>query len=141
MAFVVEFLSCFLFWGFQGDFTQQNFLSTDRKVILYMDHIIPQLALLIEFTLNMQPIIRRHFIIMCLIIFAWIMVTIYACVMDSPPYPWLEFNSIGDSTIPIMVLASAIILFYLTELVSKQKLKYYGGEKNDYLLYILVNTK
>jgi len=106
-----------------------------------MDHIIPQLALLIEFTLNMQPIIRRHFIIMCLIIFAWIMVTIYACVMDSPPYPWLEFNSIGDSTIPIMVLASAIILFYLTELVSKQKLKYYGGEKNDYLLYILVNTK
>jgi len=54
-----------------------------------MDHIIPFLALVIEFSLNMQPIIRRHLIAMCFIILAWVLVTICTCIMGNPPYPWL----------------------------------------------------
>lgn len=102
-----------------------------------MDHFVPLLALLIDYTMNCQPIIRRHFLIVIIIAFIYILVLMGYSISGFPPYPNMNWDSWRGTLIPILILALTIVLFFLLEVITKKKLKWVGGEQNERILDIL----
>ena len=126
-----------VFWTSIHTSTLQLQLTWQRKLNLIIDHFVPLLALLTDYCMNCQPIIRRHFLVVIIIAFIYILVLMGFSISGYPPYPNMNWDSWRGTLIPILILFLTIVLFFLLEVITKRKLKWIGGDQNLKILSIL----
>jgi len=102
-----------------------------------MDHVFPVLALACDFSLNMVPFIKRHFIIIVVFCSSYVIVLMYYTVVGTAPYPGIDWTSFRGTLLPFLVMVIGIVVFYSLEYLTRKKLAYVGGDHNKSILEIL----
>lgn len=104
---------------------------------MILDHTLPLLALLVDYGMNCQPFIRRHFLVCLFMAFCYNIVLLAYSLANDSPYPWIDWSSFRGTLEPILSVILTIVLFWLTEYITKRKLDYIGGHNNKTIVEIL----
>jgi hypothetical protein len=122
MSLTLEIIITVLYWTILHK--DANTLSVDWKVQtnLYMDHIIPIIALICEFFLSYQPILKRHAFILLAIMSSYLLFNIGYTIAGKPPYDVNEWHTFLGALTCLGTFGMGIVLFYLLEMFTRIKL-------------------
>lgn len=90
-----------------------------------MDHSLPLVVLLIDFSINCVPIIWRHFFISFAVGLVYMLMNMIYSVDVKPVYPVLTWQGPLGVILPILIMAVTFGIHLLTQKCNKFKLKKY----------------
>jgi hypothetical protein len=129
VSFIMEFTITGMFWSMlYADLPECN--STAPKGILDIhcvtllgDHSLPLFCLLVEYSYNAQPFMKRHIILVLIIIIAYMIVNCSATfIRGEPIYPPMDWVSVSGIVTPLAASVGTILLFYLVIYLNNLKL-------------------
>lgn len=88
-----------------------------------LDHSVPLIVLMIDFSYNCIPFVWRHFLItLAVAIVYMIFNVVYSIVVDAI-YPMVDYSSALGILFPLLGLLWTLLMYYTVIHVSKHKLK------------------
>lgn len=144
MALVLEFIIVPIFWIviFPGllknrhdgidlpdidDFVQDEKVSY-AVVAGVLDHTVPLIVLLIEFSYNCIPFLWRHFLLTLAITIIYAIFNIIYSLSVKSIYAMIDFTQVTDYLIAFATIIWTVAMYYLAVKLSQRKLK--NSEKN-----------
>ena len=144
MALVLEFIIVPIFWIviFPGllknrhdgvDLPDIDDMRDDEKfsyavVAGVLDHTVPLVVLLIEFSYNCIPFLWRHFLLTLAVVVIYAVFNIIYTLSVHQIYPMIDFTQATDYLITLATIVWTVAMYYLAVKLSQRKLK--NSEKN-----------
>ena len=132
MALIVEVIVTLVFWILLSPLINFEKIGTALYYQVIIDHSLPLACLLIDYSINAVPIIRRHLIgiliygvIYLLINFSIVKITGYAV------YPFLKWNDWSSILISAFLIVFSGITFLLLYLLNTKKLKHFSKTREN----------
>ena len=88
-----------------------------------LDHTIPIVVLMIDFSFNCVPFIPRHFLITISLGILYALFNITYTLKVEPIYPSIDYREFKHYLYPVLSLAGSILLFYGVMFLSRWKLR------------------
>ena len=131
-SLIFEILITTFFWGMlYRDFKKMSFYQSPiRQLSLVLDHLLPLFCLILDYSVNSMPFIKRH---LWPIIFT---VTVYICVdfafvklTGKIIYKILNWNDIFSFVLSIIAIIFLVIVFNVVYWINNKKLKLYANRR------------
>lgn len=127
LSFLVSIVITLVYWTMIHEGKYMREFTWKRKVDLIMNHSVPLVAMLTDYSMNCQPFLKRHFLIAVLFLGAYLSVLMTYSINGNNPYSNIDWDSFKGTLIPIMMVFASFALFFLLEAVNRCKLRKIGG--------------
>jgi hypothetical protein len=133
VSFLMEFTITGMFWSMlyadmpECNSTAPKGIHNIRCVTLLGDHCLPLFCLLVEYSYNAQPFMKRHIIPVLIISITYMIVNCSATfIRGEPIYPPIDWVTPSGIITPCAALVGTVLLFYLVIYLNNLKLKSSG---------------
>jgi len=117
-----------VFWIVLKDVIQITDKNWEKEINHIMDHSFPLAALLIDYSMNCIPIVKRHFSIVIVTAAGYVVVLMWYSINGYSPFSSIDWSSFEGTLYPILVLALSIVIWFLLEFLNRKKLSWIGDE-------------
>lgn len=142
MAVIYEFIIVPLFWAmiFPGimvnrhngmdvpditDFTEEHEEYSMGFIIVagVLDHSVPLIVLMIDFSYNCIPFLWRHFLVTLTVALVYVIFNMSWTLSVDSIYPMIDYSSALGIVLPILCIIWTVLMYYLLVFISERKLK------------------
>ena len=130
LALTMEILITLVFWTilYPGETdcnaNNPNGIHELHCVNLLGDHCVPLFCLLVDYTFNVQPIVKRHIWVITVTVIAYLIVNIFATFYRGEPvYPPMDWQTPEGIIMPLSCILATFVGFYTVVFLNNKKLK------------------
>ena len=137
-AFTLELVITGVFWSLLYTDVYNPNWNARRKASMIMDHSVPLGLLLFEYLFLANPVfLRRHVYAIGIILILYLPFNLYYTFIGKPPYAIMDWQSATGVILPLVFLATFLLIFIAVEFLTRKKLFCFAGPRNATILHVL----
>ena len=104
---------------------------------LVTDHILPQIALILEWFMTNPPLVKRHVVVLIAITTLYLIINLSYSLAYRSPYNFMSWHSFGGTMLHLLGLLIVVVEFFLFEWCNRKKIAKFSDSSNNQILEIL----